>query len=65
MDDVEERQSLMAELARQRQAVLDMPDEGAQDKPPSSDVVENSEVDKNDEKAALRIQCGFRGFQVC
>lgn len=64
MDDVKERQSLMAELALERQAVLDMPDEGVQDMPPSSDAVENKQEDWDDEKAALRIQSGFRGFQV-
>lgn len=64
VDDVTERQALMAELARQRQAVMDMPDEGVQDEPTSdcaADVAKDTEI----EQAALRIQCGFRGLQVC
>lgn len=64
MDDVKERQSLMAELAQQRQAVMDMPDEEVQDMP-ASDALDDSAEDKDTEKAALRIQSGFRGFQVC
>lgn len=60
-DDVQDRQRLLEELAQQRQAIVDMPDAELQHESAQSDELLN---DPGCEKAAVKIQSGFRGLQV-